>query len=86
MYVDDVLAGNHTQMSADSAIIELRGALESAGFPLRKWTLKKKKLLQGMELEDASMAKTLGIRWHATSDSSLFLPIDISTQTSYTKR
>ncbi|XP_044314736.1 uncharacterized protein LOC123037552 [Drosophila rhopaloa] len=97
MYVDDVLAGTHTQQSAISAIKELRGALESAGFPLRKWTSNEKKLLQGipkehliradfLELEDASMAKTLGIRWHATSDSFLFLPMDISLQTTYTKR
>ncbi|KAH8366853.1 hypothetical protein KR084_002754, partial [Drosophila pseudotakahashii] len=75
MYVDDVLAGAHTQQSAVSAIKELCGALESAGFPLRKWTSNEKKLLQGipkehliradfLELEDASMAKTLGIRWH----------------------
>nr|XP_044249383.1 uncharacterized protein LOC123002820 [Drosophila takahashii] len=97
MYVDDVLAGAHTQQSAVSAIKELCGALESAGFPLRKWTSNEKKLLQGipkedliradfLELEDASMAKTLGIRWHATSDSFFFLPMDISLQTTYTKR
>ncbi|XP_044317455.1 uncharacterized protein LOC123038061 [Drosophila rhopaloa] len=97
MYVDDVLAGTHTQQSAVSAIKELRGALESAGFPLRKWTSNEKKLLQGipkehliradfLELEDASISKTLGIRWHATSDSFLFLPMDISLQTTYTKR
>jgi len=46
MYVDDVLAGNHMQQSAVSAIKGLRGALESAGFPLRKWTSTEKKLLQ----------------------------------------
>ncbi|XP_044315224.1 uncharacterized protein LOC123037631 [Drosophila rhopaloa] len=97
MYVDDVLAGPDTQQSAVSSIKELPGALESAGFPLRKWTSNEKKLLQGipkehmnrtdfLELEDASMAKTLGIHWHATSDSFLFLPMDISLQTTYTKR
>jgi len=32
------------------------------------------------------MAKTLEIRWHATSESFLFLPIDISLQTNYTNR
>jgi len=30
MYVDDVLASNHTQQSAVSRIKELRGAVESA--------------------------------------------------------
>ncbi|XP_070068143.1 uncharacterized protein [Drosophila takahashii] len=64
MYVDDVLAGAHTQQSAVSAIKELSGALESAGFPLHKWTSNEKKLLQDipkehlirsdfLELEDA---------------------------------
>jgi len=44
MYVDDVLAGKYAQQSAVSAMKKLRGALESAGFPLRKWTSNEKKL------------------------------------------
>jgi len=36
IYFDDVLAGNHTHQSSVSAIKELRGDLESTGFPLRK--------------------------------------------------
>nr|XP_041631713.1 uncharacterized protein LOC121502377 [Drosophila kikkawai]XP_041633461.1 uncharacterized protein LOC121503259 [Drosophila kikkawai] len=97
MYVDDVLAGAHTQQSAVLAIKELRLALESAGFPLRKWTSNERRLLQAiprehlvsadfLELEDASTAKTLGIRWQATSDSFFFVPMVISLQPAYTKR
>ncbi|XP_070144617.1 uncharacterized protein [Drosophila kikkawai] len=97
MYVDDVLAGAHTRQSAVLAIKELRLALESAGFPLRKWTSNERRLLQAiprehlisadfLELEDASTAKTLGIRWQATSDSFFFVPMVIPLQTAYTKR
>ncbi|XP_070144885.1 uncharacterized protein [Drosophila kikkawai] len=97
MYVDDVLAGAHTRQSAVLAIKELRLALESAGFPLRKWTSNERRLLQAiprehlvsadfLELEDASTAKTLGIRWQATSDSFFFVPMVISLQPAYTKR
>ncbi|XP_043659545.1 uncharacterized protein LOC122624160 [Drosophila teissieri] len=97
MYVDDVLAGTHTKQSAVLAIEELRLALESAGFPLRKWTSNERKLLQEvpkehlisadfLELEEASTAKTLGIRWQATSDSFFFIPMGIHLQTAYTKR
>ncbi|XP_043063103.1 uncharacterized protein LOC122319617 [Drosophila yakuba] len=97
MYVDDVLAGTHNKQSAVLAIEELRLALESAGFPLRKWTSNERKLLQEvpkehlisadfLELEEASTAKTLGIRWQATSDSFFFIPMVIHLQTAYTKR
>ncbi|XP_070141656.1 uncharacterized protein [Drosophila kikkawai] len=97
MYVDDVLAGAHTRQSAVLAIKELRLALESAGFPLRKWTSNERRLLQAiprehlvsadfLELEDASTAKTLGIRWQATSDSFFFVPMVIPLQPAYTKR
>ncbi|XP_039227061.1 uncharacterized protein LOC120320711 [Drosophila yakuba] len=51
MYVDDVLAGTHTKRSAVLAIEELRLALESAGFPLRKWTSNERKLLQEVPKE-----------------------------------
>ncbi|XP_060662126.1 uncharacterized protein LOC132795439 [Drosophila nasuta] len=73
MYVDDVLAGAHTKQAAVSAIDELRTALESAGFPLRKWTSNSKDVLRRipkdhllcedfLEIDEASVAKTLGIR------------------------
>ena len=38
MYVDNVLAGAHTVEETEIAQEQLIVALESAGFPLRKWT------------------------------------------------
>jgi len=54
----------------------------------RKKSIPKEHLIRAdfLDLEDASMAKTLGIRWHATSDSFLFLPMNISLQKNFTKR
>ncbi|XP_070137183.1 uncharacterized protein [Drosophila bipectinata] len=46
MYVDDVLAGADSKTEAQAKIRELKGrALESAGFPLRKWTSNSKAML-----------------------------------------
>ncbi|XP_043862640.1 uncharacterized protein LOC122756616 [Drosophila santomea] len=94
MYVDDVLAGTHTKQSAVLAIEELRLALESAGFPLRKWTSNERKLLQEdpkehlisadfLELEEASTAKTLRQRikiWLRELGWDQPLPRDLATQ------
>ncbi|XP_041451549.1 uncharacterized protein LOC121405052 [Drosophila obscura] len=88
MYVDDVLAGAHTQSQAISAISELRKALDSAGFPLRKWTANHKGVLRDipvdhllradfLELEESSIAKTLGIRWQASADEFFFAPPEV---------
>ncbi|XP_041451899.1 uncharacterized protein LOC121405318 [Drosophila obscura] len=88
MYVDDVLAGAHTQSQAISAISELRKALDSAGFPLRKWTANHKGVLRDipvdhllradfLELDESSIAKTLGIRWQASADEFFFAPPEV---------
>ncbi|XP_060665574.1 uncharacterized protein LOC132797817 [Drosophila nasuta] len=97
MYVDDVLAGTHTREEAIRTITEVCAALDSAGFPLRKWTsnhksvlkdIPKDHLLRGdfLELEDSSTAKTLGIRWQAHDDEFFFMPPEFAHQDSYTKR
>ncbi|XP_041449494.1 uncharacterized protein LOC121404255 [Drosophila obscura] len=97
MYVDDVLAGAHTQPQAISAIAELREALDSAGFPLRKWTANQKGVLSDiprehllradfLELEESSIAKTLGIRWQASADEFFFVPPELIHRESCTKR
>ncbi|XP_062141968.1 uncharacterized protein LOC133850025 [Drosophila sulfurigaster albostrigata] len=89
MYVDDVLAGTHTKEEAIRTIAEVCAALDSAGFPLRKWTSNHKSVLKDipkdhllredfLELEDSCTAKTLGIRW--------FMPPEVAHQDSYTKR
>ncbi|XP_062121532.1 uncharacterized protein LOC133835556 [Drosophila sulfurigaster albostrigata] len=96
MYVDDVLAGIHTREEANRTIAEVCAALDSAGFPLRKWTSNHKSVLKDipkdhllredfLELEDSSTAKTLGIRWQAHDDE-FFMPPEVAHQDSYTKR
>ncbi|XP_060662116.1 uncharacterized protein LOC132795433 [Drosophila nasuta] len=97
MYVDDVLAGAHTKQTAVSAIDELRTALESAGFPLRKWTSNSKHVLKRIrkeyllcadfpEIDKASVTKTIGIRWRATSDEFFFVTAEMVSKPSFTKR
>ncbi|XP_051862363.1 uncharacterized protein LOC127565811 [Drosophila albomicans] len=97
MYVDDVLAGADTKQAAVSAIDELRTALESAGFPLRKWTSNSKDVLRRipkdhllcadfLEIDEASVAKTLGIRWRATSDEFFFVTAEMVSKPSFSKR
>ncbi|XP_033239458.1 uncharacterized protein [Drosophila pseudoobscura] len=97
MYVDDVLAGADSTDEARLTIRELQAALSSAGFPLRKWTSNHKAILAGipsahrlhtdfLEMEEESTAKTLGIRWKATSDEFFFVPPELAPESSYTKR
>ncbi|XP_060665532.1 uncharacterized protein LOC132797770 [Drosophila nasuta] len=97
MYVDDVLAGTHTKEEAIRTIAEVCAALDSAGFPLRKWTSNHKSVLKDipkdhllredfLKLEDSSTAKTLGIRWQAHDDEFFFMPPEVAHQDSYTKR
>jgi len=52
MYVDDVIAGSHSEQEAISMIRELRAALGSAGFPLRKWTSNHKALLHTVPVDN----------------------------------
>ncbi|XP_070141620.1 uncharacterized protein [Drosophila kikkawai] len=97
MYVDDVLAGAHTEAEAILAIQELRAALTSAGFPLRKWTSNERALLKALpkehllstdflDLEEVSTTKTLGVRWNATTDEFYFVPTEVTIQANYSKR
>ncbi|XP_036346391.1 uncharacterized protein LOC118755668 [Rhagoletis pomonella] len=90
MYVDDVLAGGHTTDSAIRARDEVITVLQSAGFPLRKWTSNCSQILQGiskshllsedfLEFEDTSSVKALGIRWNAHSDQFYFIAKPIET-------
>nr|XP_041632328.1 uncharacterized protein LOC121502696 [Drosophila kikkawai] len=96
MYVDDVLAGAHTEAEAILAIRELQAALDSAGFPLRKWTSNERALLKALpkehllstdflDLEEVSTTKTLGVRWNATTDEFYFVPTEVTIQANYSK-
>ncbi|XP_075163179.1 uncharacterized protein LOC142235805 [Haematobia irritans] len=97
MYVDDALVGVHTVDEGLKARDELIGILNSAGFELRKWTSNSKNILDGiprehllrddfLEFHDKSSAKTLGIRWNASSDCFYFVMDKIEERNSYTKR
>ncbi|XP_036346005.1 uncharacterized protein LOC118755261 [Rhagoletis pomonella] len=97
MYVDDVLAGGHSIEAAIKAKTEITSALQSAGFPLRKWTSNCNEILEGipkshllkedfLDFEDTSTVKALGIRWNAHSDNFYFTAKPIEEQVSYSKR
>ncbi|XP_043063811.1 uncharacterized protein LOC122319976 [Drosophila ficusphila] len=97
MYVDDVLAGTTSIQEARLAISELRHAFSSARFPLRKWTANQKSILEDIpnehllhedfrDLHSESFAKTLGVRWNATSDEFCFVPPPVSIKSTHTKR
>ncbi|XP_055841189.1 uncharacterized protein LOC129908595 [Episyrphus balteatus] len=96
-YVDDVLSGAHEIDSALRAQQELIEALESAGFPLRKWTSNCQDLLNNipkahllneniLNLEDKSVSKTLGIRWNAKLDAFQFFFKTLASDIGLTKR
>ncbi|XP_036346348.1 uncharacterized protein LOC118755629 isoform X1 [Rhagoletis pomonella] len=97
MYVDDVLAGAHDCTTAIQMRDEVIEALNTASFPLRKWTSNCKKILAGLpkahiykenflELDDMSETKMLGIRWNAVHDMFHFTVQPIPRKQEYTKR
>jgi len=97
MYVDDVLSGAGSAEGAKFIVHELQSALGSAGFPLRKWTSDHKEILAHiqsdnlltsdfLEIDTESTSKTLGVRWKTTSDEFFFVPPDLATEISPTKR
>lgn len=97
MYVDDVLAGAHSIEEALQAQNQLIQALESVGFPLRKWTSNAKELLSHLSkdhlldadlltLPELNVAKTLGIRWNAKDDIFFFDVPLIERKLMHTKR
>ncbi|XP_075150976.1 uncharacterized protein LOC142225089 [Haematobia irritans] len=97
MYVDDALAGGHSIATAVECRNQLIEALQSAGFSMKKWTSNSKRILSDLpkdqllnedflEFDDRSTAKTLGVRWNASSDLFYFSVSPISDDGLYTKR
>ncbi|XP_036345965.1 uncharacterized protein LOC118755225 [Rhagoletis pomonella] len=97
MYVDDVLSGGHTIDSAIKARDEISEVLQSAGFPLRKWTANSEQILNGipktdllskdfLAFEDTSAVKALGIRWNAHTDLFYFIARPLEKSDAVTKR
>ncbi|XP_075150683.1 uncharacterized protein LOC142224783 [Haematobia irritans] len=97
MYVDDVLSGCHDFESTFEAKNQLISALNSACFPLRKWTSNSTEFLKSLPKEhvlkqdflifdDSSQTKTLGVIWNAMSDCFLFDIQASPPNQKYTKR
>jgi len=93
MYVDDILSGADSAKDAKVIVRELQSALDSACFSLRKWSSKHKEILALIQSSHLLItdfleitAKTLGVRWKATSDEFFFVPPDLATEISPTKR
>ncbi|XP_017485298.1 PREDICTED: uncharacterized protein LOC108373869 isoform X2 [Rhagoletis zephyria] len=96
-YVDDILSGGHSILSASESLSQVRQALLSAGFPLKKITANHPDILktvpiadvldsQFLEFEKASTTKTLGIQWNAIKDAFSYTVESIPVTTASTKR
>ena len=96
-YVDDLLSGAHDLQTAKSIQLEVIEALNSAGFPLRKWTSNSSFLLDHLpsehvlsenflKIDSDSTTKTLGIRWNAKDDFFYFTTQPLKFSTTPTKR
>ncbi|XP_068140362.1 uncharacterized protein [Drosophila tropicalis] len=83
MYVDDVLAGAHTEDDARLAIRDLQAAFKELIQAIPRKHLVRENFL---ELEDASTAKTLGTRWQAAEDVFFFTVADPPVKESIYKR
>ena len=97
IYGNDVLAGDHTVREAEIAQRQLITALESAGFPLRKWTSNTQQHLADLPkdhqlnadlltLPESENPKTVGIRWNPKEDNFFFKAPKIERKPAYTKR
>ncbi|XP_072377717.1 uncharacterized protein [Diabrotica undecimpunctata] len=77
-YVDDLLTGSNSISELIQTCQEVSFILNSAGFPLRKWTSNNPNVLQTISSNDDSLAilklgqndasKTLGIYWYSQLD------------------
>ncbi|XP_049300301.1 uncharacterized protein LOC125773310 [Anopheles funestus] len=97
-YVDDILSGANSVSEALECQSELLGILNSAGFPVHKWSSNSPRLLQHIpegdreELVDLShgcegVLKTLGLTWSPHQDEFAFV-VNQDAETSFfpTKR
>ena len=96
IYVDDVLSGGHSVTEAKLKLSQLKNALSSPAFALKKITSNHKSLLEHVAREDlldedylsldySSTNKTLGIRWDATPGSFYYIVKPIISAATTTK-
>ena len=97
VYVDDILSGGYSLPETIQKQSDLRKALGSAGFPLKKLTANHKSLLSNLPREDlldeefllidtSSITKTLGVRWNALEDCFSYSVQQMPVPESVTKR
>ncbi|XP_058978855.1 uncharacterized protein LOC131802550 [Musca domestica] len=97
LYVDDVLAGGHTEDESIKARKELTAALDSAGFTLMKWASNDRKIIQDiphehllplnwLDISEDASTKTLGIRWNISGDYFSFTPPSMENKNVSSKR
>jgi len=84
MYVDEILSGAD---SAEDAKLIVR-ELQSANHKIILAHIQSDHLLTTafLEIDTERTAKTLGLRWKASSDEFFFIPPDLATEISSTKR
>lgn len=92
-YVDDCLKSFPTIDSANATSLRLMKTLSEYGFRLRKWKSNDHRTLNGIDEDEReeiidfnSTFKTLGIAWHAQTDSFVFKTLDINEAPIWTKR
>lgn len=77
-YMDDLLYGNHSILSAQETQKALIDIMEAGGFHLRKWKSNRQEMLQGMDenenfdFKQMESTKTLGLTWQPKQDSFAF--------------
>ncbi|XP_075150812.1 uncharacterized protein LOC142224919 [Haematobia irritans] len=96
-YVDDVLSGGYSIEETVKAQKQLIAVLNSAGFPLKKFTTNNRELLAHLpsenlydsdlfRLSEKCSTKTLGIKWDAIQDQFSYSPLPIQQDSNPTKR
>lgn len=92
-YVDDFLKSFSTIDSACNTNLKLIKTLNEYGFKLRKWKSNDHRALDGINeidkeesIDFESTFKTLGIAWHAKTDSFVFKTLNIEKTPKWTKR
>ena len=95
-YVDDCVSGADSLETALELQRQLVSMLDKGGFPLRKWTSNCSALLEALpesmrelklplDFEHTTAMKTLGLRWHPTSDEFMFT-VKLKVDDTVTKR
>jgi hypothetical protein len=90
LYVDNVLSSFAHEMEALTHFRKARDLMTTAGFNLRSWMSNSPRLRELAEaegcLDNDTITKVLGMRWHAVTDDLSYAPRDIPAIENATKR